>query len=116
MSDTTTATTNNLEYPEKAIKQLWRLVAQKATKQVWQCNYIKEQRRLKAAATPQLLWDIWSDLCQTAENYYYKQLFHTAPITVYMIIKPTAATATYHENRPCHSTHMDSEWQMWHSG
>ena len=35
VSDTTTAATNASEYPDKATKDLWRLVAQQAVKQVW---------------------------------------------------------------------------------
>ena len=43
-------------------------------------------------ATLQPLWNIWSDVCQIAENHYYKQLYRTAPITIYAIVKPNTAT------------------------
>ena len=42
-------------------------------------------------ATPQPLWNIWSDIHQVAEIFYYK-LYHTAPIAVYAIVKPNTAT------------------------
>src|SRR5882762_5644571 len=67
-----TATTA-MEYPDKAIKDLWRLVARRAAKQAWQDKYAKKQRRMIAASAP-------------------KQLLCTAPIAVYTIVEPTAAT------------------------
>jgi hypothetical protein len=35
--------TNDLAYPTEAIKDLWSLVAQRAARKAWQCNYIEEQ-------------------------------------------------------------------------
>jgi hypothetical protein len=61
-------------------------------KQAWQTKYAKKQRQLMAASAPPLWNDIWSDARQVAENYYIKHLFCTAPITVYAIVEPTAAT------------------------
>jgi hypothetical protein len=92
VSDTTTAATDDLEYPNKATEDLWRLVAQRAAKQAWQTKYAKKQRRLMATSAPPLWNDTWSDVCQVADNYYCKQLSHTAPIAVYTIVEPTAAT------------------------
>ena len=43
-------------------------------------------------AAQQPLWNIWSDVHQVAENYYYKQLYRTSPIAIYMIVKPNTAT------------------------
>ena len=43
-------------------------------------------------ATLQPLWNIWSDVRQVVEIFYYKQLYRTAPITVYAIVEPNAAT------------------------
>ena len=37
-------------------------------------------------------WDQWGDVCQAAVNFYYKQLFSTAPIAVNVIVEPIAAT------------------------
>ena len=55
-----------------------------------------EQANLDSeTATLQPLWNIWSDVHQAVDNYYHKQLFHTALITIYMIVKPTTA-----ENKP----------------
>jgi hypothetical protein len=65
-SETTTAATDNLEYPNKAIKDLWRLAAQQAAKQAWQDKYIQEQRLIATCAPP--LWDLWGDICQAADN------------------------------------------------
>ena len=92
-SDATTAATDTSEYPDKEIVDLWRLAAVRAARKAWQRNYVEKQARLKAEATPQPLWNIWSDLRQTAENYYHKQLFRTAPIAVYAIVEPTTATS-----------------------
>ena len=49
-STATTTMANNLECPNKAIKDLWRLVAKHAARKAWQCNYIEEQAWLKATA------------------------------------------------------------------
>ena len=92
-SDATTAATDTSEYPDKKIVDLWRLAAVRAARKAWQRNYVEKQAWLKAEATPQPLWNIWSDLRQTAENYYHKQLFRTAPIAVYAIVEPTTATS-----------------------
>ena len=90
-SDTTTPATDNSKYPDKATKDLWRLVARQAAKQAWQKKYAGKQRQLMAASTPPN-WDQWGDVHQTAVNFYYKQLYSTAPITVNAIFEPTAAT------------------------
>jgi hypothetical protein len=64
---------------------------------VWQNEYVREQRRLRAdaelatpsntnpasepnpveskTAKPQPFWNIWSDVCQVMEHYYYKNYF-----------------------------------------
>ena len=81
---------DNFAHPSEAIAQLWRLVARRAAKQAWQDDYVKEQRLIAACAPP--LWDLWGDVRQAADNYYYKHLFRTAPIAVYAIVEPTAAT------------------------
>jgi hypothetical protein len=88
---TTTAAADDSEYPDKAIEDLWRLVARRAAKQAWQTKYTKKQRRLIAASAPPG-WDQWGDVHQAAVNFYHKQLFSTAPITVNAIVEPTAAT------------------------
>ena len=90
-SDTTTAATDNSEYPDKATEDLWRLVARRAAKQGWQTKYAEKQRQLMAASAPPN-WDQWGDVRQVAVNFYYKQLYSTAPIAVNTIVKPTAAT------------------------
>ena len=90
-SETATAATDDSEYPNKAIKDLWRLVAQRAAKQAWQTKYAEKQRRLMAASAPPN-WDQWGDVHQSAVNFYYKQLYSTAPIAINAIVKPTAAT------------------------
>ena len=92
-SETATAATDDLEYPNKAIKDLWRLVAQRAAKQAWQTKYAEKQRQLMAASAPPN-WDQWGDVRQAADNYYCKQLFRTAPITVYAIVEPNATSNT----------------------
>ena len=43
-------------------------------------------------AIPQPLWNIWSDVHQVAEIFYYKQLYCTALIAIYAIVEPNAAT------------------------
>jgi hypothetical protein len=45
---------------------------------------------LIAACAPPL-WDLWGDVRQAADNYYYKKLFST-PITTNAIVEPNAAT------------------------
>jgi len=91
-SATTATITNDPEHPDKEIEDLWRLAAQRAARKAWQRNYVEKQARLKAAATPQPPGNLWTDLCQEAENNYLKQQLRTAPIAVYTIVEPTAAT------------------------
>lgn len=102
-SDTTTTVMDNSACPNKDIEDLWRLVAQRAAKKAWQCNYIEEQMRLKAAAMQSTYKDIVpTPLSQpshlpapnSTENYFHKQQLCTAPIAVNMIIEPLVPTSS----------------------
>ena len=111
---TATDIAEHSERPNKAIEDLWRLVAKRAARKAWQNEYVREQRRLRAdaelatpfnanpasepnpveseTAKPQPLWDIWSDVRQVTEHYYYKKLFRAAPIAVHAIVEPNATS------------------------
>ena len=55
-------------------------------------QYIEKQAQLETTATPQPPWNIWTNLYLLVDNYYCKQLFCAAPITVHMIVEPNATT------------------------